>query len=386
VNGLETRHRKGCAANERNGADKPKRCSCQKPSFRSAVYDRRTRRTVKSPWGSKSDAVGWRAQALRELREHGRVTVKEPTYGLTVAESARSFLAGARDGTIRDKKGRPYKPSTVRGYERGLARVTDALGDKRLADLTRLDVQRFVDRLQREGHAASTVRNTLDPLRALCRRALSWEQITTNPTAGVDVPHDRRDEMRIASREEATQLLDALPEDERPFWATAVYAGLRSGELRALRWTDVDLDERVIKVRRTWDDGGEEVEAKSQGSKRTVPVVPRLAKLLDAHRQRTGRSGRDLVFGRTVAAPLERSTIRRRALAAWEDAGLDPITVHQCRHTCASFLIASGLNAKAISAVLGHASIAITFDRYGHLMPGSEDEARDRLDRYINGH
>jgi len=124
---------------------------------------------------------------------------------------------------------------------------------------------------------------------------------------------------------------------------------------------------------------------KTNAGRRRVPVVPRLAKLLKRHRELTGRDGDALVFGATEDKPLERSTIRRRALAAWKAAKLEPITVHQCRHTCASFLIAAGANAKALSVILGHASISITFDGYGHLMEGGEAVVAALLDAYING-
>jgi integrase len=270
----------------------------------------------------------------------------------------------------------------VRGYERGLRRVKADLGHYPLAELRRADVQRFVDEL--EG-AASTVRNTLDPLRSIYRHAVKRERVAVNPTVDLDMPHDRAEEMRIVSRPDATKLLEALPELERGFWATALYAGLRSGELRALRWSDVDLEARLIHVRRSWDDGVEEVEPKTAGSRRRVPIVPRLAKALERHREITERGDGELVFGRTGSAPAERSTIRRRARAAWKAAELEPITVHQCRHTCASFLIAAGANANALSVVLGHASISITFDRYGHLMKGGEDEVGRLLDQYLNG-
>jgi integrase len=162
----------------------------------------------------------------------------------------------------------------------------------------------------------STVRNTLDPLRAIYRRALKRDEVTTNPMTDLDMPHNEHEEMRIASKDEAAALVAALPPDQGAFWATALFAGLRSGELRALRWSDIDLGRRLIHVRRSWDDGGEEVEPKTAGSKRRVPVVPRLAKLLEAHRKLTERDGDDLVFGRTAREPNERSTIRRRALAA----------------------------------------------------------------------
>jgi integrase len=68
---------------------------------------------------------------------------------------------------------------------------------------------------------------------------------------------------------------------------------------------------------------------------------------------------------------------------AWAAARVERITPHECRHTFASYLIASGLNAKAVTALLGHSSIQITFDRYRHLFPGHEDEAAERLDAYM---
>jgi integrase len=372
VTGIEVRHRTTCARTKRKDA----RCTCKRPSFRGVVWSKAEGKNLYGHWGPRSEAIAWRAQAQRELSLNGSLAAKAPT-GPTVAQTAGEFLADVRSGKRRDRKGKVYKPSTIRGYERGLAKIKAELGNYPLAELRRTDVQRFVDGL--EG-APSTIRNTLDPLRAIYRHALKRELVVVNPTTDLDMPDDEDEDMRIASREEAAALVAALPELERAFWSTALYAGLRSGELRALRWSDVDLDNRLIHVRRSWDDGGEAVLPKTNAGRRRVPVVPRLAKALERHRALTERDGDALVFGATEAKPLERC-----ALTAWKTAELEPITVHQCRHTCASFLIASGLNAKAVSTILGHASISITFDRYGHLMPGSEDEARDRLDAYING-
>lgn len=199
-------------------------------------------------------------------------------------------------------------------------------------------------------------------------------------------------------------LIAALPEDARALWATAFYAGLRRGELRALRWSDVDLQERIIRVRRGWDAIEGEQAPKSEAADRRVPILEPLAVELTAHRTRTGRAGDALVFGRTASAPFNPETVRRDALAAWgwqevpnsdrdatprvllvkarEDA-LKPITLHEARHTCASLLIAAGVNAKALSAIMGHSTIAMTFDTYGHLMPGGLDEARAVADAYI---
>ena len=91
------------------------------------------------------------------------------------------------------------------------------------------------------------------------------------------------------------------------------------------------------------------------------------------------------MFGVSATAPFEPSTVRRRARAAWAAAGLEPRTLHEARHTAASFMIAAGANAKALSTVMGHAGVEITFNRYGHLMEGSEAEVGRRLDAYLVG-
>jgi integrase len=91
-----------------------------------------------------------------------------------------------------------------------------------------------------------------------------------------------------------------------------------------------------------------------------------------------------LVFGRADGAPFNPRSVDRRVGRAWTAAGLDPIGLHEARHTFASLMIAAGVNAKALSTYMGHANIAITFDRYGHLMPGNETEAAGLLDAYLD--
>ena len=81
--------------------------------------------------------------------------------------------------------------------------------------------------------------------------------------------------------------------------------------------------------------------------------------------------------------PIHPTSLREATAKAWQAAGLEPLGFHEARHTAASVFIASGMNAKTVSTILGHASIAITFDRYGHLFPGTEDEARGLIDAYL---
>jgi integrase len=93
-----------------------------------------------------------------------------------------------------------------------------------------------------------------------------------------------------------------------------------------------------------------------------------------------------LVFGRTAAQAFEPSTVRRRALAAWTRGGLDlkPITLHEARHTYASLMIAAGVNAHALKTFMGHASITVTIDLYGHMLPGGEEEAAGLLNDFLD--
>jgi integrase len=152
----------------------------------------------------------------------------------------------------------------------------------KLSEIRRSDLQAFVDRLLNADHDPSTIRNTLMPVRAIFRRALVRGEVAINPTTGLELPAVRGRRDRIASPEEAATLLAALPED-RTLWATAMYAGLRLGELLALDWSAVDLDAGLIHVRRSWDPKEGPVTPKSRAGIRSVPVPQVLRSHLVVH-------------------------------------------------------------------------------------------------------
>ena len=241
------------------------------------------------------------------------------------------------------------------------------------------------DRLQAVGLGASTVRNYIASLRPIFRRAIIRGDIAVNPTTGLALPAARGRRERIASPDEAARLLSALAPADRAIYATAMYAGLRRGELMALRWEDVDLAGGIIRVERSWDAKARVlIETKSRAGRRRVPVVAALRDHLVEHKLRSGRS-EGLVFSRNGATPFDARALARRAATAWKNTRpeLHPIGLHEARHTCASIFIAAGVNLKALSTFMGHASITITLDRYGHLLPGSEEEAAGLVDEYL---
>lgn len=261
----------------------------------------------------------------------------------------------------------------------------------RLSAITRADVQDFADKLTAEGLAPSTVANTLDPLRVIFRRAIRRDVLAVDPTEHLELRRPKGRRERIATPTEAVALLAPLPDFERVLYATAMYTGMRRGELRALRRSDVDLPARVIHVRRGWDDVEGEQDGKSEAAERDVPILDPLAPELAAHLLRLAPGGDPLVFGLGADEPFYPSTVRNRALAAWKAANdqrgpddqLEPIGLHEARHTCASVLIAANANPKVIQSVMGHADISMTFDHYGHLMPDGLEQAAAAANAYL---
>jgi integrase len=165
----------------------------------------------------------------------------------TLEEAAAEWLELARSGIVRSRSGDRYKPSALRSYEEALrTKVLPELGRLRLSALTRNSVQDLADRLTSEGLAPSTVRNSILPLRAIYRRAIQRAEVMQNPTKGLTLPAVRARRERVVPPAETKRLVEALPEADRALWATALYAGLRRGELQGLRWCDVDWEAEVI--------------------------------------------------------------------------------------------------------------------------------------------
>jgi integrase len=364
------RHRRGCPALD-GGA-----CSCR-PAFQAQVWSPRDGKTIRKTFATPGEARAWRAEAQTALR---RGALRAPTK-TTVREASEVWLAAAETGVVRTRGGDPYRPSALRSYRQSLrVHVLPSLGPERLSSVTRVAVQDLVDRLVAAGCAPSTVRNAILPLRAIFRRAVSRSEVQVNPTAAVCLPAVRTRRERIARPAEAAALIAAVPLKDRAIWACALYAGLRHGELKALRWRDVDSGGGLIRVERGWDSRQGPIEPKSRSGRRRVPLGQPLKGHLAAHRLATAVPG-ELVFG-CGEKPFSQAVVNR-ARAAWREAGLDPIGLHECRHTYAAFMIAAGVNAKALSVYMGHSSITVTLDRYGHLMPGNESEAAQMLRSYL---
>jgi integrase len=405
VPGIVERHSRTCRGHQGGN------CNCE-PSYRAFVWDKRAPiedadgnvvghgKKLFKTFPTLAAAKSWRQDAMPAVK---RRELAAPGKPITLRQAAMDWLEGAKTGAIRTRSGDRYKPSTLHGYEQVLkSRVLRELGAVRLHDITGEDLQALAERMLAEGLDPSTIRNTLMPLGPIYRRHCKKGQ--PNPMIGLELPAVRGVRDRIVDPAEAARLIDELPERDRALWAMAVYAGLRRGELLALRWADVDLAAGVIRVERSYDPrSGQTGEPKSRAGIRKVPIAAVLRDHLDEHKlRRQWEEG--LVFGRAAERPFNHSTVIARAATAWrkarrDNAGqegaseeelaaldkepFDALTLHEARHTYASLMIAAGVNAKALSTYMGHSSIQITLDRYGHLFPGNEDEAAGLLDTYL---
>ena len=374
--GIRKLHSKGCRSREGG------RCNCG-AGWEASAFSKRDGKKIRKTFATEGEARSWRVDA-RAVANRGALRSPSKT---TIRGAWDSWHEGAKAGTIRNRSGDRYKPSAIRGYEQAMRlRVLPAFGSAKLADLDRIELQRFVSKMLADGLAPPTIDVTLLPLRAIYRQSLDRGEVMANPCDGLRLPRSNRRRDRIADPGEGEALIAAVREADRPVWATAMYAGLRRGELQALRVCDVDLATGLLCVEYGWDFKEGPIELKSNAGRRRVPIAGVLRDHLADQLLSVERRGTELLFGEDGERPFRPESVQRSADAAWKGAGLRRITFHECRHTFAALMIAAGVNAKALQTYMGHANISITLDRYGHLMPGSEEEAAGLLDAYLGAH
>lgn len=373
--GIVRKHSRACSA-------PAKRCNC-KPSYLATA--KASGQRVRKTYRNLAEAKSWRADTLAKMQ---RGEVRAATK-LTLREFADDWIDGAEAGRIRNRSGRLYKPSVIRSYRRALdRRILPALGDRKLAEIRRGDIKRgVIEPMIEAGWSGSTIRNALNPLQAILRDALDDELIAVNPIAGLKLPAPNRRARGAVDLEDAFALVDALPADQRALWATTFYTGLRRGELRALRCSDLDFDSDELHVRASWDDAEGRIEVKSDAGYRVAPILPQLRPILLEHLAATGRRGDDLIFGRTANEAFVPSTVNRRARKAWKDAGIEvgeTTSAHMFRHTMSSTLQHAGASTRGAMDLLGHASSAMTIDTYGHTSPAERRRIASQVSDYLD--
>jgi integrase len=387
--GVFARHQSGCRVEglppKSTLTAVAKTCDCS-PSYYGKVYDRATQRFVSTKRQGTTAAARGSRKDLVTAMDTGQFSRRSPER---LRDARVKFIDAAREGRALNKFGRVYKRSAWEDIDECLDKhVVPKLGSRRLGDIQRNDIQRLVDDLTPR-LSGSRVRSIVNAIRSLYRWAQDRDLVAHDPAVRVRLPAvnaKRRD--RIATPKEFAVLLAALETEDALPYALAGYAMGRRAQIQYLRWRDIDLELGLIE----W--GVEDDARKSVSAQRVVPAVKPLVGILNQVWNAQGKP-----VGEKLVCPPRRSAVEGllhtgglalRVKKAWEADELQPIGLHECRHTAATWLDAAGVSPKVASVLMGHATperqpgaAEITLGRYTHILPDAIETARGQLDRWL---
>ncbi len=275
--------------------------------------------------------------------------------------------------------------STMKAY-RSHARIhiEPKIGSLLVSDLTRSDVRDFMDDMLDDGISRALVKKIMVSLRAVLSDAVEREWIDHNVAAEVKVKRSNgRDRKRIVipTKDEIRTIITKAPESHRVMFTLAIFTGMRISELRGLVWSAVDLDRRIVRVIQRADEFGELGAPKSRAGEREIPMAPAVVQALETWKTSGMTTVDGLVFPNSVGKIQNYSNIYNRVFKPMlvengiiDENGEAKFGIHSLRHAAASLFIEQGWNPKKIQTLLGHASINMTMDVYGHLFENADED------------
>ncbi|MFC2153117.1 tyrosine-type recombinase/integrase [Actinomycetota bacterium] len=343
-----------------------------------------TRRVRKTYYGKT------RAEVADKLNR----AISDQRNGLPLADERQTLEAYLAWWVATALPGR-VRPSTRSSYESNIRlHILPTIGQLAVARVRAMDVQHLINLKLEEGLSPRTVQY----IHAILRRALSdaekWGAVPRNVAKLVDPPKvSARTAAKPLSVAEARSLLEAATNHRLyALYAVALACGLRRGEALALRWTDVDLERRMLTVARTVGriDGKLTFsEPKSHRSNRTIVLPDICGRALQAHRAHQAKerlaarrtwTETDLVFPSTVGTVIEPRNLTRQFHSLCEEAGIGRRRFHDLRHTCATLLLAQGVSPRVAMEILGHSRISTTMEIYSHVGIELQHEAAGKID------
>ena len=340
----------------------------------------------KAFYGDRREDVARKLAVALKARQDG---LPVPAERQTVAQ----YLAGWLEST------RPsLRPRTWIRYEEYVRlHAIPEVGKVSLSRLSPQHLQRLYASRLESGLSPTTVAHLHAVLHRALYRAARLGLVPRNVAALVEPPRIKRREMMTLCLEQSNVLLRAAKGDRlEALYVLALTIGMRQGELLALRWRDVDIEGRMIRVTGTMQrtpDGLNIAEPKTASSRRHVAITDRAVDALRRHetrqkeeRLRLGEAWEksELVFANEVGRGIEAGNLIRRSFhPLLERAGLPRIRFHDLRHRAATLMLAGGVHAKVVAEMLGHSQIAVTLDLYSHVTPTLQRQATDTLDALL---
>ena len=354
-------------------------------------YDQTGKRRWETTDGNKKDAELLLAQRVQEVARGDYQSRADQT---TFEQLTEAYLTNRVKGQVR-------KP-TAEDYEETIRRhILPHFAGRRVRSISMHDVEQFRAHMTKKGEQGalakgadmrlrkfgpSTVNKCLTLLSMMFNYALAHKWVTTNPAASVKkikTGKRREDESagKVLEAEDVQLVLDAADSQWRLVIKMAIYTGLRESELMGLKWSDIDLQAGDVQVSRSYRLGQFD-DTKTKSSWRRVPIPGSLLTELKTWSNACPKGEHDLVFPNGSGNPENPSNLLNRGFyPALRRAGVRRIRFHDLRHTYASQLIENGESPKVVQSLLGHASIQVTFDTYGHLFKGSTQGVAERLEQ-----
>ena len=328
----------------------------------------------------------------RVRRDALRTDVARGTVTQSKAETVSDYLE--RFITHRQSTGkvRPKTADVYRGYVR--REIASRIGGMRLSDVRPVHIQAVLDEAIARGLSARSVLQIHRILHAAFRQAVRWHLLAVNPSDGVSPPSPTAPDIVSPSPEQIVRLLEAADERMRPALAVLAGLGLRRGELAALKWDAVELDDppslTVVGSLQRADGVLRVMPPKTERSKRTLPLPASLVSVF--RRVRTEQNGRRLiagtawrdegfVFDRADGRPLDPDDLTKAFQLARKRSGVEGVRLHDLRHAFATLQMKSGTNPRVVSDLLGHATVSFTMQTYSHPDAGMAAEAMAHVDR-----
>jgi integrase len=331
---------------------------------------KRVRRTVLlGPVSSLSERAAW--QKFRPYLDRANEAAKIPRRsGITLGAFVKEYLATVAVN---------LKSSTRRAGESHLrAHILPKLGNLTLTEINTKIVQGFVAYLATGGRSRKTVENVLLTLSSILRKAKAWDYACGSfSISDITMPREGvRKEQRSFTDAEVGKILSAAPEPFATIFVMAAILGLRIGEALALRVSDVDFEQRIIRVRQSVDAATRTIQAvKSSASSADVPMPPQLEKRLRKHLQ-THNGSTELLFVNQHGRPLSANKLRERILhPLLKKLGIPRGGFHSLRHGAASALLADGATPAVVQKQLRHSDPRITLGVYGHVIGNQQRDA-----------
>jgi integrase len=322
------------------------------------------------------------AEKLREAQREHDQGVDLTADRTTVAKYLEHWL----DTAVKQRNKERTQISSADTVRR---HITPAIGRHRLDKLRPEHVQAMVASIQVNGHDRTAQYARAIVVRAL-NQAVRWRLISYNVAAVTEAPHVEPRTSEPLSLEQARALLDAVRGDPyEALYRIALSLGLRRGEILGLRWVDVDLERRELRISGALQRiAGKLVRTtpKTKTSVRTLSLPETVYQSLRDHlrRQVAAFPDAEYVFVSRSGTPIDPRNLLRRFKDVLGRAGL-PTTIrfHDLRHSCATFLIAQGEHPRVVMDILGHAQISTTMDIYGHVLPSTQRAAAAKLDALL---